>query len=117
MIDVRRFRIHESERGFQNAVIHVARLCRWHVVHFPDSRKVSEGGWPDLSLCREDGRILFAELKSERGKPSVSQMVIGYCLRRTARFIDMEKSLQYHIWRPSDWDEICEILQDGRTDI
>lgn len=70
-----------TERELQTAVIECARLLGWRVAHFRPAltargwRTPVEGdgaGFPDLVLARP-GRLIFAELKSERGRVSDEQ--------------------------------------------
>lgn len=53
-------------------------------------------------LCRAD-RLLFAELKSERGRLSAAQ-------REWREALGMA-GVRVRVWRPSDWDEIVEVLR------
>lgn len=53
-------------------------------------------GWPDLALCRE--RLIFAELKTERGKLTEQQTYWIERLRAAGQTV--------FVWRPSDWPEI-----------
>ena len=69
-----------SEKQFQQAVIDMARLHRWLVYHTHDSRR-SDPGFPDLTLVR-DGRLIFAELKTEKGKATYDQVFWLHALWR-----------------------------------
>jgi hypothetical protein len=53
------------ERDFQVAMMELAHLLGWRLYHTWDSRK-SEPGFPDLVMVRD--RVVFAELKSPRGR-------------------------------------------------
>ena len=61
-----------TEAEFQAAVIEVAELCGWMVFHAYDSRRSAGPGFPDLVLARR-GRVVFAELKSARGRVMPAQ--------------------------------------------
>lgn len=69
-----------SETELQAMVIQAAGLYGWRVAHFRPARTAKgwrtpvEGdvGLPDLVLAR-DGRVLLAELKSDRGRTSADQ--------------------------------------------
>lgn len=62
--------------------------------------KGSKSGYPDRTVVRD--RILFAELKKEKAKPTDTQIV---WLDRLAR-----AGGEVYLWRPSDLDEIGKIL-------
>ena len=94
-----------SEKRFQDAVVQLAKILGWKVYHTYDSRR-STPGYPDLTLVRE-GRLIFAELKSEKGKMSKAQKEWEYDLRNTCA--------EYYEWRPSDWEAIVSILQNAPT--
>jgi len=51
-------------------------------------------GWVDWTILGPAGYI-FAELKTEYGKPAPEQVKVGYLLRANG--------LRYVIWRPSDY--------------
>jgi hypothetical protein len=89
-----------SERAFQDQVIQLAKLTGWAVFH-PYLSARSEPGWPDLVLCRGE-RILFRELKSERGAATQAQLAWIMRLRDAGQDAD--------IWRPSMWDTIKDTL-------
>ena len=55
-----------SEKQLQAAVLECAGYYRWRCYHTFDSRR-SAAGFPDLVLVRH-GNIIFAELKSAKGK-------------------------------------------------
>src|SRR3990167_5240904 len=95
---------------FQRQVIELAKLMGWMVHH---DRTVMERsgkwatpiqgdpGFPDLVLAR-NGRVLFVELKRERGKLTAEQQNWRWALGRVGR--------NAHIWYPSMWDSIVELL-------
>lgn len=107
-----------TEAEFQNLVVEYAQIRGWLVMHTRPAR--TEKGWrtaiqgvpgfPDLVLVRA-GRMVVAELKSEKGQLSPAQR-----LWREA-FIGPEGepgsgpgSYVYYLWRPSDWETIKEVL-------
>jgi hypothetical protein len=100
-----------SELDFQRQVIELARLFRWRVAHFR-AAKTSKGwrtpvqadgaGFPDLCLVRD--RIVFAELKAERGRLSPDQAAWLDAIGRVP-------GAEVHVWRPSDLDAIAEVLR------
>src|SRR5262249_9597890 len=85
-----------TERAFQADVIAYALLRGWHPYHTHDSRR-SQPGFPDLVLVRGK-RLLFAELKSMRGRLSAAQM------DWMTRLVDAGHPVL--VWRPSDWPSI-----------
>ena len=104
---------HITEREFQNTVIEAAQACGWRVAHFRPgmtSRVDRQGkpiwvtavqadgrGFPDLVLVRGN-RLLFAEIKSQKGKVTVEQQAwldaLGVGL------------VEVYVWRPGDWPTI-----------
>ncbi len=100
-------RISESE--FMAQVIAYAKLRRWRVAHFRAAR--TERGWrtpvqgdgkgfPDLVLVRE--RVLWLELKTEKGKTSQEQNEWLSSLESAHQTV--------YIVRPSDWNAIERLL-------
>lgn len=91
----------QTEKQFEAAVVEYARLCGWRVWHPFDSRR-SEAGWPDLAMVR-DGVLVFAELKTERGRLSRAQ---ADWLEELSRVAACVANVRVRVWRPSDWSEI-----------
>jgi hypothetical protein len=100
-----------SESAFTRLVIALAKRLGWHPVHHAKGM-TSKGRWvtamwgdgkgfPDLFLLRGH-RSLYVELKAEDGrlKPEQEEWLcrLAFAGHETA------------VWRPSDWDEIKEIL-------
>lgn len=90
----------ETEARFQAAVMDLARWRKWRVWHDHDSRR-NAAGLPDLLLVRGD-RLIFAELKSRRGRVRPAQREWLAALGQTAA--------EVRVWRPTDWDEIVRVL-------
>lgn len=93
-----------TEARFQTQVLELAAAMGWKAYHTRDSRG-SAPGFPDLVLT--DGRrVIFAELKTERGKPTADQL---------AWLSDLEhaQAVDAYLWRPSDWNDIAAILGAG----
>jgi|tagenome__1003787_1003787.scaffolds.fasta_scaffold20986228_6 hypothetical protein len=90
----------QSEPDFQTGVIELAPLRRWATYHTHDSRR-STAGFPDL-VCVPD-RVVFVELKSEVGKPTLAQLQWLSRLRAAGA--------EAHLFRPTDSDEIQETLR------
>jgi hypothetical protein len=91
-----------TEKEFLQIVRDLARQTGWLEYHPYDSRR-STPGYPDLTLVRPP-RIIFAELKTERGKTTQAQRE---WLTELARCPQCE----VYLWRPSDWDTIGKVLQ------
>ena len=88
-----------TEEQWLQQVRELARLKGWRIYHTRDSRR-SDPGFPDLVLVRGE-RLIFAELKREKGRLSDSQRTWLAALEETA---------ETHVWRPSDWDTVIEVL-------
>lgn len=84
-----------SEREFQAMVVQAAQSMGWVYYHTHDSRR-SPAGFPDLVLVHPvKKRILYRELKAEKGKVSNAQKI----------WIDnlVATGADVAVWRPSDW--------------
>lgn len=90
-----------SERDWQQTVCDFAQLTRWAVWHDHDSRR-NAPGWPDLTLLRPP-RIVFAELKTERGRLRPAQQTMIDLLRACGQ--------EVYVWRPADWPQVMETLR------
>ena len=92
---------HTAERPFMAAVVKIAKLRGWMLYHTHDSRR-STSGFPDLVLVRPP-RLIFAELKSIKGKPSIQQTAwldaLGGC------------GFEVFCWRPSDIEKVAWALR------
>lgn len=98
-----------SEAIFQDAVITLARMRGWECFH-PKPHQIranvwrSDGrGFPDLTMARR-GRIIFAELKTEKGKLSDDQ-------KRWLHHLGLSKNAEVYVWRPSDMETIAKVLE------
>lgn len=110
------------ERDFQDNVIQLARLLGWKIAHFRPA-KTSKGwrtpmqgdkGFPDLVLAKK-GRVIFAELKSEKGKVTADQWAWLEEVLGTVSIADdgsTRLSPEAYVWRPSNIDEIQRILNE-----
>ena len=95
------------EAEFQAAVITAAQERGWLAYHTHDSRR-SPAGFPDLCLVHPKRGIIFAELKTAKGKVKGSQ-------KKWLNAIE-DAGGAAHLWRPADWERILEILGwDSRT--
>ena len=102
-----------SERDFQRSVVELATALGWMIYHqldagtckkcgaFNFSKRIGPG-YPDLTLAGH-GRVLFVELKAEKGRVSTDQ-------KEWAERLDAGPG-EYYLFRPSQWDEVVEVLQ------
>ena len=91
-----------TEAQLTTAVRDLARLFGWMRYHAWLS-KHSASGFPDEALTRR-GRLVFAELKSRRGKLTPDQ---------EAWLTELGKveGIEVYVWRPDDLEQIAEILR------
>ena len=102
-----------SEKDFQRTVVEYCHALGYLVFHqidmgFKDpetgrqsySRRIGPG-FPDLVIAGH-GRVIFAELKSEKGKLSKDQQAWLQLLSDAGE--------KWFVWRPSDWSNIEKIL-------
>ena len=89
----------------------------WRVAHFRPARVLKGGeetwrtavegdgaGFPDLVLAR-NGRIIIAELKSDRGTVSDEQQ------KWLDAFGESDRRVTVTVWRPRDWATIERMLR------
>jgi hypothetical protein len=101
-----------GEAAFQACVLEVAKLTGWKTLHIRPARRADGSwrtpiggdgkGWPDLTLVRPP-RLIFCELKSERGKLRSEQ-------RGWLDVLRLLPQAEVHLWTPADWDELVEVL-------
>ena len=90
------------EKDFQKIIWGFAKSRGWLVYHNPDSR-FSPAGFPDLTMCHPKvGRVVFVELKSEKGRLRKMQGKWIEALQLSP--------CEAYVWRPSDLPEIRKIL-------
>lgn len=88
-----------TEKELQTAVIEMARFMGWRHYHTYDSRRSPEG-FPDLVLVRR-GRLIFAELKSERGRLTVHQKIWLEELKEVEK--NSNGVVEVKVWWFEDW--------------
>lgn len=87
-----------SERELSDHVVAWARWRRWLVYRTHDSRH-SPAGFPDLTLVRlgsQVGRLVFVELKSERGRVRAAQA-------EWIEHLDCVPGVEVYLWTPASW--------------
>ena len=94
-----------TEKEFREQIRDLCKLFGWKF-HFTWLAIHSPKGFPDLVLRNvEQKRIVFAELKTERGIITPSQQEWHDDL--------IECGQEAYIWRPSDLETIASILQNA----
>lgn len=106
-----------TEAQFQEQIVQLAHLHGWTVMHVRRSLGRRNGvtawqtttslpGWPDLTLMRPTGdghgELIFAELKSDRGRLRPEQRHVLAMLADCGQ--------EAVIWRPRDLDHIAARL-------
>jgi hypothetical protein len=106
---------HISEDEFTQQVISHAQARGWFVAHFRAARVVNNdgstgwrtpvqadgAGFPDLVLVRD--RVVFAELKSNKGRQRAAQ--------KTWQANLATAGAEVYLWRPRDWPDIVSALK------
>jgi hypothetical protein len=101
-----------TEDDYLRRVLDTATIHGWRVAHFRPA-KTAKGwrtpmqghpGLPDLVLAR-NGRVILAELKSDRGRPTVDQVAWLAALGDHGR-----------LWRPKEWTAVLSELTRPEED-
>ena len=94
----------ELEADFQARVMELAGYLGWRCYSIPDSRRATIAGWPDLTLWNvKQKRIIWIELKREKGRVSPAQVALMNELRSIG--------LEVYLFRPSNWSELESVLK------
>lgn len=110
-----------TEREFQSQVTDLAELLGYTWVHFRPAqtkhgwRTPVEGpmgaGWPDLVLLRvRDRRLMFVELKADKGTVTAAQAGVLAALTELEEVGPNSRGIEVHVWRPAQFDEIVAAL-------
>jgi len=100
-----------SEAEFQKAVISLAKLHGWRVMHTQPAQirpgkwitpNIGNQGFPDLVMSHPYRGTLFAELKGPKGVVSNLQWDWINALEDSGE--------EVHVWRPKDLDKISTRL-------
>lgn len=101
----------ETEAQWQRVVTDLAAHLGWSWMHMRPAR--TERGWrtpvsgplgagfPDLLLVRE--RVVYIELKSDRGRLSEEQLAVLAALDRAGA--------EAYCWRPRDFEQVRAVLE------
>ena len=92
------------EKAFLAQVQALARLNGWRVYHTHSSMH-SAKGFPDLVMVKA-GRLVFAELKAQRGQTTREQE--DWLAALGDVFPEM---VEVFVWRPGDWDQVTDVLR------
>ncbi len=102
------------EAVLQAKIMNMARLFGWRRTHFrtayqPGAERwmtplSGEKGFPDLVLVRPP-RLIFAELKSDKGRLSPDQELW------LADLEAIPTGIEVYLWRPNDLQDIHRILE------
>lgn len=107
-----------SEKDLDRYVKDLADLYGWQRYHqvtgvfCPTCRKPTYSkvagmpGFPDMVMAHSNGRLIFAELKSQIGtlRPGQPEWLL---------LLNRGQGREVYLWRPSDMDAIAQILQPG----
>ena len=94
-----------TEKAFQAQIVELAELRGFFVYHTHDSRR-SQPGFPDLVLIKGT-RLVFLEVKSEKGKVSNAQMDWILALQ-------VVSTVHAAVVWPQDWDDIERLLTEAQ---
>lgn len=89
-----------SEKYFRKQVLQLCKMFGWSY-YFTWNSIRSPRGFPDLVLARE--RVIFVELKSEKGKLTELQEDWQAILKKA--------KVEVYIWKPNQLEEIAVILR------
>jgi hypothetical protein len=94
-----------TEAELQRYVLEAAVLAGWLAYHTHDSRR-SQPGFPDLVLVRRP-RMIYAELKSDRGRLRAEQNIWLAELRAVAAEVNSlgRRLMQVVVWTPEQWSD------------
>jgi hypothetical protein len=95
--------LRSDEAAFQALVVEVLERSGFLVWHDHDSRR-NEAGLPDIIAVREH-RLVWIELKTERGTLRQRQELWGYLLSW------LGGNVEYYCLRPSDWETVLAICR------
>ena len=96
-------KLQTTEADLREQIRTLCELYGWKMYFTWNSRN-SPSGFPDLVLAQPDeGRLVYAELKSDNGRLTTTQVEWIEALRACGQ--------EVYIWRPDDITEIARLLQ------
>jgi len=96
-------RIPVTETDLREQIRTLCKLYGW-IMYFTWQSIHSPRGFPDLVLANpEQKRVIFAELKTEKGKVTANQEEWLNTLKACGQTV--------YVWRPADIEAIAEILR------
>ena len=115
-----------TEAQFQRSVIELAQLNGWRVFHARKAQN-AKGAWrtpvaadgagfPDLVLVRD--RVIFAELKTDKGRvsPAQREWLDAITDATTGEIPPCDREVvRATVWRPRDWPAILAALNTRET--
>lgn len=108
-----------TEKELRQSIVRAAREFHWRV-YFTWSSMHSPAGFPDLCMVRGP-RLIFAELKTDKGKVTPEQEAWLVDLGRVRAFMSLcsftegelrphEPRLEVYVWRPADLEDAYRVL-------
>ena len=95
-----------SEKQFESQIKDLAKMFGWLYYHTWQSIH-SPAGFPDCTMVR-NGTVIFAELKSDKGKLNEAQEV---WIEELTKVSSVSLGVQVYVWRPDDLERIVEIMR------
>lgn len=93
-----------THKEFMGIIQQFAELHGW-MVYFTWQSKHSPAGYPDLTMVRErDKRLITAEVKTVKDKPTIQQ-------EEWLRILRAVNCSEVYLWYPKDWDDIEKVLK------
>lgn len=99
-----------TEAQWQRTVMECAAWQGWRVYHVPDSRRVTDPGFPDLVCVHPDrGEVVWLELKTNKGRVKPAQREWLAALRKAGQ--------RAYVARPRDVEKVERLLQGEEVEL
>jgi hypothetical protein len=100
-----------SEAQWSELFVEIARIGQWAPRYHTVVSRYSKRGFLDWQLLKGP-RVLNVELKTEEGKvtPQQQEWIDAWRVVEAAT----KGLVQVYVWRPSDYDEVVEVLTGRR---